>query len=51
MSINRYGSYAPMRTNCTVDFFIDGEEYFFNLAHAMLNASKDIYITGWWVSP
>lgn len=49
--MNRFGSYAPLRTNCTVDFYIDGEEYFYHLAHHLLHAVKDVYITGWWVSP
>ena len=51
VSINRYGSFAPVRTNCHVDFLIDGEEYYSSLAKHLLAATRDVYITGWWVSP
>ena len=34
-----------------VDFYIDGVNYFKDVALAMENAKEDIMITGWWVSP
>ena len=48
---HRYNSFAPVRKNCEIEFFVDGEGYYKDLAMAMLGARKEIFIAGWWVSP
>jgi phospholipase D1/2 len=47
----RYNSFAPIRYNNEVDFFIDGAEYFEAVAYAIENSHESVFICGWWVSP
>ena len=42
--------FAPKRTGNTVRFFTTGEEYFKNVASAIDQAEKSIFITGWQVN-
>ena len=48
---NRFGSFAPERTNQVGQFFIDGQNYMSAVADAILAATEEIYIADWWLSP
>ncbi|MBW0478538.1 hypothetical protein O181_018253 [Austropuccinia psidii MF-1] len=48
---NRFNSYAPIRTNVSAQWLIDGRDYFWNLSKAILLAKERIYIHDWWLSP
>jgi phospholipase D1/2 len=50
-TIHRYNSFAPIRQNCGIDFFVDGADYYKEVALALLQARKEVFISGWWVSP
>ena len=50
-SINRFGSFAPIREKCLVNFLVDGEEYFSSVAMRLTEAKKEVFITDWWLSP
>lgn len=51
VSINRYGSFAPIRSKCNLKYLIDGEEYFSEVATRLMQAQKEVFITDWWLSP
>ena len=44
-------SFAPWRTANEVDFFIDGADYYENVAYSIEMAKEEVFICGWWVSP
>jgi len=46
-----HGSFAPVRQNQSVRFFVDGADYFAAVANGLASAKRVIYIAGWWVSP
>ncbi|ORX62840.1 phospholipase D/nuclease [Hesseltinella vesiculosa] len=48
---HRYMSFAPVRQNAKVKWFVDGHEYFEAVAEALLSAKSEIYIEDWWLSP
>eukprot|EP00127_Corallochytrium_limacisporum_P004598 Clim_evm12s169 gene=Clim_evmTU12s169 len=50
---HRFQSFAPERTseNGLARIFIDGEDYFSYLEHAMRKATHEILIAGWFTSP
>lgn len=48
---NRFGSFAPERTNQVGQYFIDGQNYMSAVADAILAATEEIYIADWWLSP
>ncbi|KAJ1676655.1 hypothetical protein EV182_007748, partial [Spiromyces aspiralis] len=48
---HRYGSFAPIRDNSRVMWFIDAVDYFHALSEALSNAKESIYIAGWWLTP
>ncbi|CAO3596857.1 unnamed protein product [Absidia cylindrospora] len=48
---HRFGSFAPIRQNAKVKWFVDGHEYFEAVAEALLSAKSEIYIEDWWLSP
>lgn len=48
---HRFGSFAPVRYNCSLDWLIDAEEYYGTLVRAIENAREEIYLHGWWISP
>lgn len=50
-TIHRYNSFAPVRQNCNIDFFVDGADYYREVALTILQARKEVFIAGWWVSP
>ena len=50
--INRYLSFAPIRApSASCKHLIDGENYFSQVCESLLSAEKEIFITGWWLSP
>jgi phospholipase D1/2 len=46
----RFDSFAPIRYNCNAQWVVDGRNYFWNVAKAIANAKKEIYIHDWWLS-
>ncbi|RIA88728.1 hypothetical protein C1645_725752 [Glomus cerebriforme] len=48
---HRFDSYAPIRENSKVKWYIDGKDYFFAVSEAILAAKSEIYIEDWWLSP
>jgi hypothetical protein len=64
---HRFGSFAPVRTNAKVKWFVDGESKLFDgtnsriltsiidhfnaVAEAILSAKVEIYIADWWLTP
>lgn len=51
VEVYRFESFAPVRENNHVQFLIDGEDYFSNLAMEIERAESRILICGWWISP
>lgn len=52
VKINRYFSFAPTRNPTSYcKPYIDGESYFSDVHDALLKATKEVFIAGWWVSP
>ncbi|KAI9309557.1 hypothetical protein BJ944DRAFT_154121 [Cunninghamella echinulata] len=48
---HRFGSFAPIRYDSKVKWFVDGEAHFNAVAEAILSARTEIYISDWWLSP
>ncbi|KAI8979120.1 hypothetical protein BDF20DRAFT_905927 [Mycotypha africana] len=48
---HRFNSFAPIRTNSSVAWFVDGRDYFWDVSVALDNAKESIYIHDWWLSP
>ena len=48
---HRFDSYAPIRENAKVKWYVDGKDYFFAVSEAILAAKSEIYIEDWWLSP
>jgi phosphatidylserine/phosphatidylglycerophosphate/cardiolipin synthase-like enzyme len=48
---HRFDSYAPIRENAKIKWYIDGKDYFFAVSQAILAAKSEIYIEDWWLSP
>lgn len=48
---HRFGSFAPVRYNCSLNWLIDAEEYYGALVRAIEDAREEIYLHGWWISP
>lgn len=48
---HRFGSYAPVRSGCRMEWLIDGEQYYLELTRAIQSAREEIYLHGWWISP
>ncbi|BFZ63974.1 Phospholipase D1 [Saitoella coloradoensis] len=49
--LNRFDSFAPIRTNVAAQWLVDGRDYFWNVSRAILKAKDVIYIHDWWLSP
>ncbi|KAJ8953089.1 hypothetical protein NQ318_013431 [Aromia moschata] len=49
--VNPHHSFAPLRTNITASWFVDGATYMSAVADAIENANEEIFITDWWLSP
>ncbi|CAG8605205.1 4974_t:CDS:10 [Funneliformis mosseae] len=48
---HRFDSYAPIRENAKIKWYVDGKDYFFAVSEAILAAKSEIYIEDWWLSP
>ncbi|RCH87877.1 Phospholipase D1, partial [Rhizopus azygosporus] len=48
---HRFASFAPIRHNAKVKWFVDAENHFNAVAEAILSAKVEIYIADWWLSP
>ncbi|KAI4462630.1 phospholipase d [Holotrichia oblita] len=48
---NRYRSFAPIRSNITGTWFVDGGSYMSSVADAINAAKEEIFIADWWLSP
>uniref|UniRef100_A0A4W4DXY6 phospholipase D n=1 Tax=Electrophorus electricus TaxID=8005 RepID=A0A4W4DXY6_ELEEL len=48
---NRHGSFAPIRENTKVQWFVNAAGYFDAIADALEGAKEEIFITAWWLSP
>ncbi|KAJ2842221.1 hypothetical protein IWW36_005986, partial [Coemansia brasiliensis] len=48
---HRFDSFAPIRDNSRMIWFVDGDDYFYALSEALENATDCIYIGDWWLSP
>ncbi|KAI8086014.1 uncharacterized protein BX664DRAFT_148750 [Halteromyces radiatus] len=47
----RFNSFAPIRSQCPTTWFVDGNDYFWQISIALENAKHYIYIHDWWLSP
>ena len=48
---NRYKSFAKPHENSRAKFYIDGHDYFSDLAEAMMAAKQSIMVADWMLSP
>ncbi|KAJ1766493.1 hypothetical protein IW140_001438 [Coemansia sp. RSA 1813] len=48
---HRFSSFAPIRDDSRVIWFVDGDDYFYAVSEALENATDCIYIMDWWLSP
>ena len=52
VNINRFYSFAPVRNPTSFcKWYIDGEGYFNDVYEAIIKATKEVFLTGWWISP
>ena len=51
LSSNPYNAFTNIKSNNDAKWFIDGEQYFKDLASELMNAKETIFITDWWLSP
>ncbi len=47
----RFDSFAPEREHSLCRWFVDGESYFDAVYEALKGATREVYITDWWLSP
>ena len=50
-SKNRFTSFSPIRQRNWAKWYINGHEYYKDMAQDLENAKSEIYITDWWFSP
>lgn len=48
---HRYDSFAAVRHDAQVKFFVDGQNYCWAVSEAIENAKECIYIEDWWLTP
>ncbi|KAI7906284.1 uncharacterized protein BX663DRAFT_577093 [Cokeromyces recurvatus] len=48
---NRFDSFAPIRHNIPLTWYVDGRDYLWDISVALENAKECIYIHDWWLSP
>ncbi|KAI9493052.1 hypothetical protein BDB00DRAFT_825218 [Zychaea mexicana] len=46
---HRYGSFAPVRHDASVKYFVDGHDYCWAVSEALENAKHVIFIEDWWL--
>ncbi|CAG8552345.1 5973_t:CDS:10, partial [Acaulospora colombiana] len=47
----RHGSFSKVREKCFVKWYVDGKNYFHAVSEALMNATEEIFIEDWWLSP
>ncbi|KAI8393433.1 uncharacterized protein BYT42DRAFT_551022 [Radiomyces spectabilis] len=48
---HRFGSFAPVRDNAQVKYYIDGHDYCWAVSQAIEEAEECVFIEDWWLSP
>lgn len=48
---NPHKSFAPYRSPVPACWFVDGSSYMSTVADALENATEEIFIADWWLSP
>uniref|UniRef100_A0A2K6T9Z4 Phospholipase n=1 Tax=Saimiri boliviensis boliviensis TaxID=39432 RepID=A0A2K6T9Z4_SAIBB len=48
---HRFGSYAAIQENTLAKWYVNAKGYFEDVANAMEEATEEIFITDWWLSP
>lgn len=48
---HRHLSFAPVRDRQHVKFYVDAQLFFEEVAEAIDNANKTLFIADWWMSP
>uniref|UniRef100_A0A146LLZ0 Phospholipase n=2 Tax=Lygus hesperus TaxID=30085 RepID=A0A146LLZ0_LYGHE len=48
---NRYFSFCPVRSSIKAAWFVDGRSYMSAVATALEQATQEIFIADWWLSP
>ena len=51
MQPNRFGSFAPLRSESRCSWFVDGCNFMSAVADAIESAEEEIMIADWWLSP
>ncbi|XP_069042815.1 phospholipase D2 [Lepisosteus oculatus] len=51
LQTHRFDSFAPPREDTLARWYINGREYFADVAQALEQAREEIFITDWWLSP
>ncbi|KAL2094910.1 hypothetical protein ACEWY4_009629 [Coilia grayii] len=51
LQLHRFQSFAPPRPNTLTKWYVNGSQYFSDLADALEQAKEEIFITDWWLSP
>ncbi|WYZ41716.1 hypothetical protein EsH8_V_000611 [Colletotrichum jinshuiense] len=49
--LNRFDSFAPVRTGVFAQWLVDGRDYMWNVSRAISMARDVIYIHDWWLTP
>uniref|UniRef100_A0A3P9K1M0 Phospholipase n=1 Tax=Oryzias latipes TaxID=8090 RepID=A0A3P9K1M0_ORYLA len=49
--VQDYGGFFPPRENTLTKWYVNGRDYFADLADALEQAKEEIFITDWWLSP
>ena len=47
----RFNSFAPIRENTPIKWFVDGSDYMESVANSIETAKQEIFITGFFLSP
>lgn len=47
----QFQSFAPLRNNIACKWYANGEDYFWDVADAIKEAQREIFITDWWLYP
>ncbi|KAI1903217.1 hypothetical protein AGOR_G00024950 [Albula goreensis] len=51
LQTHRFGGFAPPREDTLSKWYVNGSDYFADLAEALEQAKEEIFITDWWLSP
>uniref|UniRef100_A0A7N6ANZ8 Phospholipase n=1 Tax=Anabas testudineus TaxID=64144 RepID=A0A7N6ANZ8_ANATE len=51
LKVQRFEGFAPPRNNTLTKWYVNGSGYFEDLADALEQATEEIFITDWWLSP